>query len=79
MFGGFTTSPLSDADARKLEGKSDTLYMLMRIIYKDHSGLWAFDACLGSQDPSKPGVEHQCGVHSNPRYRFHARTPLRND
>lgn len=60
---------LSPQEKQKLLNKELTFYIFVRIIYSDHSGRWAFDACYWVQEAGRDlSITHPCSINNNPRY-----------
>ncbi|HET7106765.1 MAG TPA: hypothetical protein VFI38_08140 [Candidatus Acidoferrum sp.] len=60
---------LSPEDKQRILKGELTYYVFVRIIYSDHSGRWAFDACSWVQQAGRDlSITHPCSVNNNPKY-----------
>ena len=72
-FFSIDTPVFTDADLRDLPTGNKTIYAVTRVVYQDHTGTWASDACFAFQNPMHDfAVGHECLAHNNPRYRWNA-------
>jgi hypothetical protein len=75
-FGSFKTDAFTADQIKDITSRTQTIYVLIRFAYTDHTGRWMGDECMAMQDPNHDlMVGHPCKYHSNPRYETRWRPP----
>jgi hypothetical protein len=65
----FTSDPLSRFESDSLADRSRTIYWMVRLGWRDKTGVWLSDLCAGLQDPLRSiAVTHPCEVGNKSRY-----------